>query len=229
MWIDDSLLDECHRNLVTKIWIPKSPMVVLGNSNKSEKECYQEACEANGVPILKRYGGGGTVVLHDGCLVVSFGFWVRDYFENDYYFKMINESVIKSLTLYDSRFSSLYQDGLSDLCFDSQKVAGTSLFRSRNYLLYQASLLVDKKIDLLEKYLKHPSKEPEYRAGKSHRDFVTDLRAVVPDLDFLELEKSLSLTLERVLKESLSHKIIESVEKQRNHLYQKSSGKILYA
>ena len=62
-------------------------MVVLGNSNKSEKECYQESCEADGVPVLKRYGGGGTVVLHDGCLVVSFGFWVRDYFENDYYFK----------------------------------------------------------------------------------------------------------------------------------------------
>ena len=61
MWIDDSLLDECHRNLVTKIWIPKSPLVVLGNSNHPEKECYQEACAADGIPVLKRYGGGGLL------------------------------------------------------------------------------------------------------------------------------------------------------------------------
>jgi lipoate-protein ligase A len=30
-------------------------------------------------------------------------------------------------------------------------------------------------IDWIEKYLAHPSLEPDYRKGRSHRDFLTDL------------------------------------------------------
>ena len=70
-----------------------------------------------------------------------------------------------------------FLDGLAD-----RKVAGTSLFRSRNYLLYQASLLVDARVELFETYLHHPTREPDYRLGRGHRGFVAGLAELVPGL-----------------------------------------------
>ena len=57
------------------------------------------------------------------------------------------------------------------------------MFRSRNYLLYQASLLVDSKIDLISKYLAHPSKEPTYRKKRPHSDFLIGLSQIDPGLN----------------------------------------------
>jgi lipoate-protein ligase A len=38
--------------------------------------------------------------------------------------------------------------------------------------LYSATLLVDPDLDLVERYLAHPPREPEYRRGRPHRDFM---------------------------------------------------------
>jgi lipoate-protein ligase A len=67
--------------------------------------------------------------------------------------------------------------GVSDLCLSDRKIAGSSLRLWRGRLLFQIAVLVDSDIDLLERYLRHPSREPDYRRGRSHRDFVTSLRA----------------------------------------------------
>ncbi|MGA8345361.1 MAG: hypothetical protein WB781_25750, partial [Candidatus Sulfotelmatobacter sp.] len=40
------------------------------------------------------------------------------------------------------------------------------------------TLLVDFDFDLAEKVLLHPLREPEYRHGRSHRDFMVTLRAL---------------------------------------------------
>ena len=152
---------ESPQNISVKVWFPKNR--VVGSANNFERECFASHCTKDGIEVLRRYGGGGTVVLHPGCLIVSFGLWVKSYFENKKYFVGINNAVIGSLSSYDSSLKDMYQDGLSDLCFAKKKVAGTSLFRSRNYLLYQASILCENDINLINRYLRHPSKEPELR------------------------------------------------------------------
>ncbi|HYX38269.1 MAG TPA: hypothetical protein VE954_34640 [Oligoflexus sp.] len=174
MWIDDQVLKACASPLATQVWIPDAPMVVLGRGNKVDKEVNVRSCVDDGIPIMKRLGGGGTVLLHPGCLIVSLGLWVKEFYANDRYFRLLNQSVIDCLNLElpDVAFD---QRGHSDIVHGQLKIAGTSLFRSRNYLLYQASLLVDMQITWIEKYLAHPSLEPDYRKGRSHRDFLTDL------------------------------------------------------
>jgi lipoate-protein ligase A len=174
MWIDDQVLKACARPLATEVWIPDAPMVVLGRGNKVEKEVNVRACVEDGIPILKRLGGGGTVLLHSGCLIVSLGLWVKEFYANDRYFRLLNQSVIDCLNQELPQIS-FDQRGHSDIVHGQLKIAGTSLFRSRNYLMYQASILVDMQIDWIEKYLAHPSLEPDYRKGRSHRDFLTDL------------------------------------------------------
>ena len=89
MWIDDIVLAEYERSFFSNIFVPDEVMVVLGRGNKAEVECDVSNCSSDRVDIKKRYGGGGTVVLHPGCLVVSTGVWVDSYFKNDFFSKKL--------------------------------------------------------------------------------------------------------------------------------------------
>ena len=211
MWIDDEVMRECGSSLVTNIFVPQKPMVVLGSSNKGATEVQVANCEADQVPVLKRYGGGGTVYLYSGCVVVTIGCWVADYYDNDQYFIRLNDAVIHSLSLGYSAFSDLSQKGISDIAFHERKVAGTSLFRSRNYLLYQASIIVDLDIDGINRYLQHPSKEPDYRRARKHAEFLTSLGNICP-VTPNQVESVLKDHLGDAIKDKLSDKLIEPIE-----------------
>ncbi len=174
MWIDDQVLEASSETLCTKLWVPHDNLVVLGRSNSADREVNVDACHRDSVSILKRMGGGGTVLLHGGCLVVSVGCWVREFYHNDRYFRILNQAVMSTLQRQLDQIE-FAQRGFSDIVLGQRKLAGTSLFRSRNYLLYQASILVEPRIDLIERYLQHPSAEPDYRKGRSHRDFLMGL------------------------------------------------------
>lgn len=216
MWIDDQVLKECHQDLCLKHWIPTEAVVVLGRSNKRATEANRERCEADGVAILKRLGGGGTVILHEQCLVVSCGIWVKDYYKNDLYFRKLNQAVID---VFQTQLpgSDFKQRGYSDIVLGDKKLVGTSLFRSRNYLLYQASILVDTRVDLMEAYLRHPSHEPEYRKSRSHRDFVmglSELNALTAD-DWLSVFEQ---ELEAKLRHTMGGEWLASQETQVAHV-----------
>lgn len=216
MWIDDQVLQESHKDLCLKTWIPSDPLVVLGRSNKRGTEANREACEKDGVPILKRLGGGGTVILHNGCLVVSLGLWVADFYKNDLYFKLLNQSLID---VFQSQIPnvSFAQRGYSDIVLGDRKLVGTSLFRSRNYLLYQASILVDTRIDFMEIYLRHPSAEPDYRQGRTHRDFVMGLSDLIPHSpeDWLKTFQKEALP---AIRKHMKSELISSMPNQVPHL-----------
>lgn len=180
MWIDDQILKQCDKPFVTDIWTPSYPMVVLGASNDIEKEVNQDWCAEKKIPILKRYGGGGAVVLYEGCVVISFATWVRHHFNNALYFQLINGAILKCLSQFfpDQLGQEFSQKGISDLCYADRKFGGTSLFRSRNYLLYQASLLVDLDLAKIAGCLKHPTSEPSYRAKRTHEEFLIGLNQI---------------------------------------------------
>ncbi len=181
MWIDDCVLAQCAQPFFLTTWIPDFVKVVLGSSNRPETEVQVESCRRDGVEILKRYGGGGTVVLYPGCVVVSVGIWVAHLYRNDHYFQGINRGMISCLEAgFPGLSGKLSQQGISDLTYEERKVCGSSLFRSKQYLLFQASLLVDEGLTLIDTYLQHPSKEPDYREGRRHGDFVTFLGAQTP-------------------------------------------------
>lgn len=180
MWIDDEVIKCCEQQLTVRVWQPENHMVVLGRSNQPEREVYVDRCRDDQVPVLKRYGGGGTVLLHPGCLVISCGAWVSSPYDNDRYFRKLNQAVISTIQQRVSGLD-LMQKGFSDIVVGSRKIAGTSLFRSRNYLLYQASLLLDAELELIERYLRHPSREPDYRASRRHRDFIAGLHSFLGD------------------------------------------------
>jgi len=218
MWIDDDIIGRCHEPIALAVWVPNRTVVVLGSSNDPEVECRQDLCKADGISILKRYGGGGTVVLHPGCVIISCGTWVQQPYANDVYFKKINQALIDSLASSWPALKALTQAGISDVVFDKRKIAGTSLFRSRQYLLYQASILADPRPELMARYLAHPSKEPDYRQGRDHGSFVTGIEHLVSEANTKEIESILKQSFQKHLRLVLGDDLIAPQAEQFEHL-----------
>lgn len=219
MWIDDQVLVRYREPVALEIFVPEKTVVVLGSGNSAETEVNESACSDRGIPILRRYGGGGTVVLYPGCVVVSVGAWVKDPFNNSRYFRALNQALISALAAKWPIFSSLSQSGISDIVFSDQKVAGTSLFRSRQYLLYQASILVDLDRPLVSSCLRHPTKEPDYRKGRGHDSFLTGLLEIEPNVKSAAyVAETLEATLATHLAKELSSELVAPVAEHMKSL-----------
>lgn len=183
MWMDNWVLNRPfhswpvfpgvpeHHRVLFRFFETQRQAVVLSSSNSAGREAFEDVCGALDIPILQRRGGGGTVLLGPGCLVLTFAFFARDVFSNQRYFQMINGLWADALA--DVGINGLVTRGHSDLAHGELKIAGTSLFRRKHLVVYQGSLLVDPDFALIEKVLRHPSREPDYRRGRSHRDFLT--------------------------------------------------------
>ena len=69
-------------------------------------------------------------------------------------------------------FPGVRGDGVSDLVLDGRKVGGSCIYRTRGLVYYSTTLLTDPDLDLIHRYLPHPPREPGYRRGRAHRDFL---------------------------------------------------------
>ncbi len=49
------------------------------------------------------------------------------------------------------------------------------MYLKDNQYFYHAVLNISEDPELFSKYLKHPGKEPDYRKGRTHTEFVTSL------------------------------------------------------
>ena len=212
--IDRRVIAQCRQKICTQVWSPERDIVVLGNSDSPEAACYQERCAAQGVPVLRRKGGGGAVVLHQYCIIVSIGLWVGRYFHNAHYFERINTALIESFAVYCAAWADLRHRGISDIAWGERKVGGTSIFRSRNYLLYQASLLYRAEVDKIEALLPHPQREPDYRAGRTHAQFLCGLADIVPDSEQDKISATLRKELPRAVVRLLAAELIEPPTEQ---------------
>lgn len=177
MWVDDHLLAQSHQDLSTHIFIPPYPMVVMARSNPAT-DCHAAYCQRHNIAITRRLGGGGAVVLYPGCIVLSLGMWVDRPYDNSLFFTQINQCIIRFLEMHLG-LAGWYEDGHSDIVFQGRKCLGASLFRSKRYLLYQGSLLVERDDKLIAACLAHPAREPAYRAGKPHHEFLTSVTEIM--------------------------------------------------
>jgi len=150
-------------------------IVVVSRSRQPEREILLDRCAADRVPIIIRPSGGGAVVLASGALTVSVvAPTLGRSASPEREFRRFCTRLAEALGACGVR--SVVTRGVSDLCIGDRKIAGTSLRLWRGLVLFQASVLVDMDLDLLEHYLPMPTRQPEYRRDRGHRAFVTSLR-----------------------------------------------------
>ena len=178
--LDDGLVAAAAaagRPLVRVAPAPRT-MVVLGAGGKPEVELRAEACLADGVPVLRRGGGGCAVVLDPGNVIVSVVYRAPGFGGSPAHFARISAWLIAGLARCGVRGASVAAG--SDLVVGERKFGGACIRRARGLLHYSTSLLVDPDLSLLPRNLAHPPREPEYRRGRGHLDFVRPLAALGP-------------------------------------------------
>jgi lipoate---protein ligase len=168
--------------------------IVAGYGSNLSKEIWFEKLFMDHIPIYRRQGGGCSVFLDKGCLIVSIVFPAKGFSGITTHFVNCTRWLIKGLT--KTGINGIYQDGISDLVIDNHKIGGSCLKRSKGFVYFSASLLVSADLDRMDNYLKYPPREPEYRNGRFHHDFVKNLdqyhhEITIQDLT-LGLEKNLA-------------------------------------
>jgi lipoate---protein ligase len=178
------------------IWQPGALAIILGQSNNIEASLFMDRVNADNVPVYKRPSGGETVILSPNTLVISVAKRGDKLKSPKLYFKSYNEKIVTALTALGIK--NLRNDGISDICIGEKKILGSSIYRNKNLVLYHAVLNRAESTETIQYYLKHPLKEPEYRKGRNHEEFVTSLKDMGYDVSIQDLREKLSLHLKEL-------------------------------
>ncbi|RHY51989.1 hypothetical protein DYB30_004309 [Aphanomyces astaci] len=167
----------------------KTTNIVMGISGKPERLLDVDAVVRNKIPVIKRFSGGGTVVVDDSTVFTTF---------------VINTSALPhvkpfprdimewSSTFYTPLFRSLLESSSQDTfalreddyVLGDRKFAGNAQSIGKDRWLHHTSFLWDYSAVNM-KYLQNPAKQPKYRAQRDHSDFLCKLKDVVGSQDDL--------------------------------------------
>lgn len=190
---DEPLLRDTFPEYRCLVWRPAFPAIVIGRGNRAESSVFLDRAAADGIPVFQRPTGGEAVVLSPATLVISARKIGADQPSSRSIFHRFNERVVAALTRMGAVGLSLR--GISDIAIDGRKILGSSMYRNRERVYYHAVLNVAEPADSMERYLRPPARQPDYRAGRSHREFVTSLRAAGYPLDPERLQAELQRDL----------------------------------
>jgi lipoate-protein ligase A len=176
--LDEALLLEAEAGRgveVLRLWEWPTPAVIVGAGGRIAEDVDEAACQADGVPILRRSSGGGTVLLGSGCLLFSL---VLAY-DRSQMLREVRSSYCFILGRLRDALVDLLPEvtcaGTSDLAAAGLKFSGNSQQRKRDHLLHHGTLLYQFDLEAVGRYLRQPARQPEYRAGRVHEAFVRNL------------------------------------------------------
>ena len=176
---DEALLNEAERaeapREVLRFWESDQPVVVVGYSSHIDREVNQDACRRREIPILRRTSGGAAVMAGQGSLMYALvlSYRLRPQLRD---LARAHEFVMgRMVQALSPLVSGLEHRGTCDLTWQGRKVSGNSVRCRREHLLYHGTLLYRFPLELLDVCLGMPPRQPDYRQGRSHSDFVANL------------------------------------------------------
>jgi len=174
---DEALLDAAEEGGDTEVlrfWESPSYFVVLGSSNHTSREVNLDACTRDGIPVLRRRSGGGAVLQGPGCLSHCLILKMEGQCST---IAGTNSFVLKR---HAEMLSALLgkpvrHEGLTDLAIDGVKFSGNSQRRRMRTLMFHGTFLLAFDLGMISRYLRSPSKEPAYRNGRPHEQFLMNI------------------------------------------------------
>jgi len=176
---DEALLDRCEADgvgaEVLRIWEPADYFVVLGYSNRVAREVAVDTCAARGMPIFRRFSGGGAVLQGPGCLNYTLVLRNERAEHGDVVraFRRVLEphrEIVSALSAEPVEIA-----GISDLAVAGRKFSGNSQHRKRACTLFHGTFLLSFDLSMIESFLPMPSRAPAYRGGRDHGDFLRNV------------------------------------------------------
>jgi lipoate---protein ligase len=150
--------------------------VVMGISGKEKELLFLDKLSSHKVPLFKRFSGGGTVVVDEETLFVTF---ISN--QDSFSFPSFPEKIMKwTQVFWKDVFKELpFSLRDNDYLLGEKKCGGNAQYITKNRWLHHTSFLWNfdpKKMALL----KIPNKQPDYRNQRSHLDFLTTLKEYGP-------------------------------------------------
>ena len=167
---------------VLRLWELPSYAVVVGAGGSVANDVNRDACSRDGVPILRRGSGGGTVLLGPGCLCYSLVLRTDRTPGLDLIQPATRYVLGKTLNAIAAIVPGVVTAGTSDLAAGGFKLSGNAQQRKQRYFLHHGTLLAGFDLERMARYLNAPERQPDYRGGRPHRDFVGNLGAATADL-----------------------------------------------
>jgi len=146
-----------------RVWQFVTPVVVAGRATRIDQEIERLLCHEHRIPILRRCSGGAAVVGGPGCLMYSI---VLD---------LGAEAALRRIDAAHDYVMPRVLTAICDLTWQNRQCSGNSLRITRDAVLYHGTILYDFDLTLVDRYLKMPPRQPDYRAGRVHRAFVTNV------------------------------------------------------
>ncbi|KAJ1418569.1 hypothetical protein B484DRAFT_400440 [Ochromonadaceae sp. CCMP2298] len=173
--------------------IPSSS-IVLGFSGKPHELLHLDAVKRDSVEVIRRFTGGGTVVVDPSTVFVSFIFNSSDTGCNPYPREIMQWTADK---VYGPLFQGLCtadaagaagtvgtgssEFGLreNDYVWGDKKIGGNAQTITKGRWVHHTSFLWHFDPAMMG-YLQLPSKRPAYRNDRPHTDFLAQVSAVLP-------------------------------------------------
>ncbi len=192
---------------ILRFWESHQHFVALGYGNRVASEVNVEECQRRGIPILRRCSGGGTVVQGPGCLNYNLTLRIPESGPlttvtgtNEFVMER-NRTALEGILA-----ARVSVQGHTDLAFANKvrravsapgvegtdgsrrgedtaphprwfKFSGNAQRRRRHALMFHGAILYDFDLSLIDALLRFPSAQPDYRASRSHAEFVRNIAA----------------------------------------------------
>lgn len=174
---DEALLERCEQTgaETLRFWESTELFVVVGFSNAVAREVRADACRQAGVGIYRRASGGGAVLQGPGCL--NYALALRADRPGLETIPGANAAIMERncATLNALLPQPAVVCGHTDLALRGHKFSGNAQRRQRRALLFHGTFLLNFDLELMERFLAQPSREPAYREGRPHHGFVANL------------------------------------------------------
>jgi lipoate-protein ligase A len=183
------------------VFIPTTTAVVIGKSNRTEEELHAEAIRADAIPVLRRPSGGHAVLLTPRTAVVAIAAAGRPELKPRKHFRRFSRILTAALARLG--VDGVVEAGTSDLAIGNKKFLGSSLYLSSRAAFFHAVVNLAEEPAVIARYLKIPPRQPDYRLGRSHEEFVTSLALEGYSITAAGLERTLREILARMERKEL--------------------------
>ena len=184
--------------------------IIMGLSGIPKELLHLNQVSQDQIPVFKRFSGGGTVIVDEETLFITFLFAKKDLPITPY-----PEPILRwSAELYQAAWNlpgfSLREN---DYALGERKCGGNAQYLRKERWLHHTSFLWNFDKENM-KYLTLPKKRPAWRQDRSHDDFLCTLKSHASmDLLIKKLKEEL---VKRFYIESLPAKELEAI---RNRSY----------
>lgn len=207
--IEEALLRLDHRNwCIINEGSPKA--IVMGISGKPHELIDLEKTKAAKIPIIKRFSGGGTVIVDEDTVFATF-ICQKDLHD----FPPFPERILSwSAEFYKKAFKIPdFHLQENDYALKNLKCGGNAQYLRKDRWLHHTTFLWDFKNENMN-YLLHPKKTPKYRDERSHLEFLCRLKTHFSSKDDMVLKiKAILESVYKIIYSSLEE-ISDVVQKE---------------